>query len=169
MVPQQLNFQESLHVCKKLSGKVISYSERDEFDDLVYYLSLTNNMRASACTEDKESSSLLQVWAGGTDAEVEGIWRKHDHNTSIKVNTIDCKQNILRSFTTQHLPWGENRPYNDGELYNCLVIRTLMKDIGNPHYQVENINVVDDGQFIVALRMQTYVDENIGRWKANLI
>ena len=85
MVPQQLNFEESLHVCKKLSGKVISYSERDEFDDLVYYLSLTNNMRTSACTEDKESSSLLQVWAGGSDEEVEGIWRKYDHNTSIKV------------------------------------------------------------------------------------
>ena len=88
MVPQQLNFQESLHVCKKLSGKVFSYSERDEFDDLVYYLSLTNNMRASACTEDKESSSLLQVWAGGSDEEVEGIWRKYDHNTSIKVKKL---------------------------------------------------------------------------------
>ena len=44
----------------------------------------------------------------------------------------------------QHLPWGENRPYNDGDLYNCLVIKTLMKDTEDPHYQMETINVVDE-------------------------
>lgn len=46
--------------------------------------------------------------------------------------------------TLQHLPWGENRPYNDGDLYNCLVIKTLMKDTEEPHYQTEMINVVDE-------------------------
>ena len=86
MVPQKLNFQESLHVCKKLAGKIISYTDRDEFDDIVYFLSLTPNMRSSACIDIKESSSLLQVWAGGSDEQVEGVWRTYDNNTSIKVN-----------------------------------------------------------------------------------
>ena len=85
MVPQQLSFQESLHVCKKLAGKVISYTDRNQFDDIVYFLSLTQNMKSSACIEEKESSSLLQVWAGGSDEKVEGVWRTYDNNTSIEV------------------------------------------------------------------------------------
>ena len=45
---------------------------------------------------------------------------------------------------TQHLPWGENRPYNDGDLYNCLVIKSTMSDIEQPHFQKNNLNVVDE-------------------------
>ena len=85
MVPQKLSFTEGLHVCKKLAGKVISYNDRDEFEDIVHFLSLTPNMRSPACIDIKESSSLLQVWAGGTDEQVEGVWRTYDNNTIIEV------------------------------------------------------------------------------------
>ena len=44
----------------------------------------------------------------------------------------------------QHLPWAENRPYNDGYLYNCLVTKTLMRNTGDPSYQIETLNVVDE-------------------------
>ena len=98
MVPQKLNFQESLHVCKKLAGKVITYTDRDEFDDIVYFLSLTPNMRSSACIDIKESSSLLQVWAGGSDEQVEGVWTTYDNNTSIEVNVIDQHQKCAKHF-----------------------------------------------------------------------
>ena len=101
MVPQKLNFQESLHVCKKLAGKVISYTDRDEFDDIVYFLSLTPNMRSSACIDIKESSSLLQVWAGGSDEQVEGVWRTYDNNTSIKVIFFQC-QIFNKPYSTCH-------------------------------------------------------------------
>ena len=51
---------------------------------------------------------------------------------------------VNKKIHSKHLPWGENRPYNDGDLYNCLVIKTLMKDTEDPHYQMETLNVVDE-------------------------
>ena len=47
-------------------------------------------------------------------------------------------------FICQHLPWANNRPYNDGDLYNCLVIETLMKDVGKPHFETGDITVIDE-------------------------
>ena len=44
----------------------------------------------------------------------------------------------------QHLPWANNRPYNDGDLYNCLVIETLMKDVGKPHFERGEVTVGDE-------------------------
>ena len=44
----------------------------------------------------------------------------------------------------QHLPWANNRPYKDGDLYNCLVIETKMKDVGKPHFETEELTVIDE-------------------------
>ena len=45
---------------------------------------------------------------------------------------------------SQYLPWGENRPYNDGDEYNCMVIKSQMRDTGHPHFQEEEVVVVDE-------------------------
>ena len=46
---------------------------------------------------------------------------------------------------SQYLPWGENRPFNDAySFYNCLIFRTWMKNIGGPHFQIENVEVHDE-------------------------
>ena len=42
------------------------------------------------------------------------------------------------------MPWANNRPYKDGDLYNCLVIETKMKDVGKPHFETEELTVVDE-------------------------
>ena len=44
----------------------------------------------------------------------------------------------------QHLPWAKNRPYDDGDLYNCLGIQTQMKDTGKPYFDVETKHVLDE-------------------------
>ena len=102
MVPQQLSFQESVHSCKKMSGRVASFTQRQEFEDIVRFLSLRQNMRASACSEDREDgSSLLQVWAGASDQEVEGVWRTHN-NSVVNVrhlSFIEGFTNIAVAFT----------------------------------------------------------------------
>ena len=46
--------------------------------------------------------------------------------------------------TQQYLPWGENRPYNDGDEYNCMVIKSQMRDTGHPHFQEVEVVVVDE-------------------------
>ena len=85
LVPQKLSYQESLHVCRKLSGQVVSYSQLEEFKDLVFFLSLSRNMRASACSEVSGASRVLQTWGGGSDLLEETVWRTYDTAEDIKV------------------------------------------------------------------------------------
>ena len=47
-------------------------------------------------------------------------------------------------YCNQHLPWAKNRPYDDGDLYNCLEIQTQMKDTGKPYFEVETKHVLDE-------------------------
>ena len=62
MVPQKLNFQESVHACEKMSGTVASFTQRNEFEDIVHFLSLRQNKRAAACVEVREGDSNIQVY-----------------------------------------------------------------------------------------------------------
>ena len=98
MVPQQLNFQESVHSCKKMSGRPASFTQRQEFEDIVHFLSLRQNMQASACSEAREDgSSLLQVWAGASDQEVEGVWRTHN-NSVVNVRHLSSIERIYKYY-----------------------------------------------------------------------
>ena len=51
---------------------------------------------------------------------------------------------IALHFIAQYLPWDDNRPFNDGYLYNCLLIKARMEDVDQPHYRVEDLVVVDE-------------------------
>ena len=58
----------------------------------------------------------------------------------------------------QYLPWDDNRPFNDGYLYNCLLIKARMEDEDQPHYRVEDLVVVDEvGGWIVECRYPVIV------------
>ena len=146
MVPHKLTFEESVHTCKKLSGSLFSYTSSQEFDDLLYFLSLSANMRAGGCVEKLEDGNNIEVWAGGTDEDKEGDFV-----------TWNTKEPI------QHLPWGVNRPYNDGDLYNCLVIETLMKDVGKPHFESGKVTVGDEVKvlFLVWFSLTKFYCRNV--------
>ena len=89
MVPQPLSFDESVHVCKKLSGSPISYTSKTDFEKIIHHLSLSSNMRASGCVERLEDgSSSVQVWGGGSDEVREGTWNSWDTGREIKVGKI---------------------------------------------------------------------------------
>ena len=86
MVPQKLSFDESLHVCKKLTGSPITFTNQTDFEEIIYYLSLSSNMRASGCVEPlADGSTRLQVWGGGTDEAREGTWTTWDTDKEIEV------------------------------------------------------------------------------------
>ena len=54
-------------------------------------------------------------------------------------------QTQIHGCVSQYLPWGENRPFNDAySTYNCLIFISWMKDIGGPHFQIENVEVHDE-------------------------
>ena len=92
MIPQKLTFEESRHICKKLTGAPISYTDKAEFESIVHFLSLASNMRAPGCGERLgDGSTNLQVWAGGSDEAREGVWTTWDTNKEIDVKLLIFK------------------------------------------------------------------------------
>lgn len=86
LVPHRHTYSESVHVCKTLSGSLISYVTQNEFEDLTYYLSLSENMKAVNCVETAEGLTKIKVWAGGTDEVKEGVWETWNTRQLVEVN-----------------------------------------------------------------------------------
>ena len=85
MVPQKMNFRESVHTCKKLSGNVVTYVDKSRLDEYVYFLSLSRNIKSSACMEPLDETNRLEVWTGGSDGISEGNWTTWDTFNAIQV------------------------------------------------------------------------------------
>ena len=143
MVPHRHTFSESVQVCKTLSGSLTSYVTQNEFEDLTYFLSLSQNMKAVNCVDTAEGSTKIKVWAGGQDEIKEGIWETWKQRQLVEVTfLISINQKLISIL--QHLPWADSRPYDNGVRYNCLVIEGQMIDQGKPHYEQQQINVIDE-------------------------
>ena len=86
LVPQPLTFTEAGHVCSKLAGAPASYTSEAEFSDLLRFLSLASNMRASACLDLMEDGSTgVQVWAGGQYEAGREAWTAWDTGRDVEV------------------------------------------------------------------------------------
>ena len=88
MVPQKLTFEESIHVCKKVAGSVISYVNKTDFEKYVHFLSQSRNMKSTACIQNLENENKAEIWAGGTDNMVEGVWKTWNGHKEIEVMYI---------------------------------------------------------------------------------
>ena len=76
LIPHRLEFNEGLRYCDKISGRLASYVTREEFEEIVYHLSLTENMQAQPCVKsgDREGTKMIEVYLAGTDEDTEGTW-----------------------------------------------------------------------------------------------
>ena len=142
MVPHKMSNEESLHFCKKLSGSLVTYRNKTDFDDITYFLSLQNNMNSVGCKY--RGTTYLRVWAGGTDVIQEGLWKTWNTREHIEVGSLEKLLQIIKIIISKYLPWANNRPYSGGDLYNCLVINLEMNETGNPHLEIEESSVVDE-------------------------
>ena len=86
MVPKKFDFEESLHVCEKLSGNVISYTNKTDFDRFVNFLSSSRNMKSSDCIEQVKDANKIMTWGGGSDEVSEGDWKTWNSQKKIMVS-----------------------------------------------------------------------------------
>ena len=70
---------------------MVSYTDMQEFQEIVFFLSLARNMRASACSELSGASRSQLTWAGGSDEDQETVWRTYDTNEDITVKEDHIK------------------------------------------------------------------------------
>ena len=70
----------------------------------------------------------------------------------------------------KHLPWEESRPYNDGYEYNCLVVKSEMKDVQKRYFQNEELVVVDEASIKNSLSSYFYlrIVEHLNQFKSFL-
>ncbi|XP_023330899.1 uncharacterized protein LOC111703243 [Eurytemora carolleeae] len=99
---KRVNQPWSAHTCSKLSGRQLTYDNKEEFEDIVKYFS-SSRFENSICSSKEENNYLFRVWFGTNDEETEGVWR-HFHN----------KKQI------SYLNWRSGRPYLGSTEYNCL-------------------------------------------------
>ena len=85
MVPQKLNFEESIHICEKVAGSVITFVNKTDFEKYVNFLSLSKNMKSTACIQNLENENKAVIWAGGSDNIKEGEWKTWDRQDKMEV------------------------------------------------------------------------------------
>ena len=103
MVPHRHTFSESVHVCKTLSGSLTSYVTQNEFEDLTYFLSLSQNMKAVNCVDTAEGSTKIKVWAGGQDEIQEGVWETWKQRQLVEVMFLTSKQKLISNIAASSL------------------------------------------------------------------
>ena len=107
LIPQRMTFNEGLRICKKFSGHLAIYTARQEFDSITRFLSKRANSYSAQCSvEVREEKREVQTYLAGRDSQQEGDWRAIEEDLPI-----------------EYLPWAANRPYNDGDQYNCLMLQ----------------------------------------------
>ena len=89
--------------------------------------SKAGHMNTHECSTDDGLKRTIKVYLAGTDKDKEGTWV-----------TWYTKDKI------QHLPWGPNRPYNDGDRYNCLMLESEMSNKKSPHLNIGSTVVKDE-------------------------
>ena len=95
-------------------------------------------MQAQPClkTSEDEKTRTIEAYLGGTDEDKEGTWTTLYSRETIEVSRPPSCQSPLSPLSSiQHLPWGVNRPYTDGERYNSLTLESEMSWTGRPHYR----------------------------------
>ena len=76
LIPHRLGFDEGARYCDKISGRLASFVTKTQFEEIVYHLSLEENMNAEPCTKAgaEEGTKRIEVYVGGTDEDREGTW-----------------------------------------------------------------------------------------------
>ena len=95
-------------------------------------------MQAQPClkTSEDEKTRTIEAYLGGTDEDKEGTWTTLYSRETIEVSRASyCQSHFSPLSAVQHLPWGVNRPYTDGERYNSLLVESEMSWTGRPHYR----------------------------------
>ena len=117
-------------MCSKMSGQMTTYINKTQLTEILHHLGSPASMNAAECSTALDSeTNEIQLYLGGTDDDVEGVF-----------TTWYTRQLI------QYLPWGPNRPYNDGDLYNCLMLKASLRATEAVHHLAGEEVMVGDEQ-----------------------
>ena len=130
LIPIRLdNIPNSIKSCKKYSTELAMWENKDEMNDITKHLSSYNMMAAKSCQQRNNKIKnifTMRVWLAGTDNEEEGVW------TNFYTNDV-----------IQPQPWAENRPFLNGESYNCILLDVTMIDNDEQFGEVTNVEIKD--------------------------
>ena len=100
-----------MDVCERFSARLTRYETKEEFDDIVHYLSKGNIKKTETCwTWPDDTTRELSTWLALTNAQKEGVWISSDTNKQV-----------------EYLPWGPNLPMASKK-YNCLGLKVTLRN-----------------------------------------
>ena len=99
LVARPSKFQESLHTCSKLSGRLASHNTELEFSEITNFMTRPSHLNLSACGAKLEEGTAVNIrtWLASDDTEEEGVFR-----------------NFFTNQPVEYQPWAPERPYVGG-------------------------------------------------------
>ena len=136
LIPQPWNFiPESLDLCRKFSAELAGHQNQREFKEITQYLSQENVMNSEQCitnTDGPRKEKEISTWLAIHDNDQEMVWKHWYTNNNVSP-----------------LPWAENRPYKDGESYNCVRLRMVVTETSESYGIIKSTQLNDDQCYIV--------------------
>ena len=150
IVPQPSNFiPESLDICNKFSARLAGHHDKAEFLSITEYLAQENVLRTEECVAgiDKEENTVeVSTWLAIHDNDEELVWKHWYTGQSVTP-----------------LPWADNRPYQDGESYNCVRLRLGVERPANKSGVVIRHALLNDDQCYIESCPVCSVDQPVLR------
>ena len=114
-------------MCSKLSGKVASYTNKQDLQLIINFLANRKNLNENGCIEKSSDIEGQYTITVGVDGKLlEGKFQNPSAGTPVT-----------------YLPWEEGRPW--GGLHQCLFISLVVKDRGKYSPEVTSVTIRDEG------------------------
>ena len=129
LVPHRDKFQQSLHMCNKLSGQLVSHHTKENFTQILTFMTKKAHLNLFHCgkRDEERRAVTLKTWLASHDTEEEGVFR-----------------NFFTDRPTQYLPWAPERPYVGGTRYNCMVLDLVLEQPGPGQLYLGSTSITDE-------------------------
>ena len=129
LVPHPDKFDQSVHMCSKLSGELASHNTKEKFTEILTFMTRKPHINLSHCGKrlDERRAVNVRTWLASHDTEEEGVFR-----------------NFFTDLPTLYLPWAPERPYVGGTRYNCMVLDLVLEQPGRDQLYLGTTAITDE-------------------------
>ena len=131
LVPYKLSLKpHGMDMCNKLSGRMAGYSTKEEYENIVQFMSKANHQKTKHCVvkgKNTFESFIMSAWLANDDDDVEGEFR-----------------DVYSGKAVEYTPWRDQRPFPGGTAYNCMETEVETRKAESRFGDLVSAEIMDD-------------------------